>query len=39
MSGAKHHPPKPAIDAFLALNDWRLEVIHRGWQIVVRVTG
>lgn len=33
----RRHPPGPAIDAFLSLNDWRLEELHRGWQIAVRV--
>lgn len=33
----RHYPPKPAVDAFLALNDWRLIELHRGWQIAVRV--
>jgi predicted O-methyltransferase YrrM len=36
-AGTRHHPPQPAIDAFLALNDWRLTEVHRGWQIAVRV--
>lgn len=35
----RHHPPKLAIDAFLELNDWRLEELHRGWQVAVRVTA
>jgi predicted O-methyltransferase YrrM len=33
----RHHPPQPAIDALLELNDWRLTEVHRGWQIAVRV--
>ena len=33
----RRHPPKPAIDAFLSLNDWRLTELHRGWQVAVRV--
>jgi predicted O-methyltransferase YrrM len=36
-SEAPRHLPKPAIDAFLALNDWRLDELNRGWQIAVRV--
>jgi predicted O-methyltransferase YrrM len=35
--GTIHHPPQPAIDAILDLNDWRLTEVHRGWQIAVRV--
>lgn len=31
------HYPMAGIDAFLALNDWRIDVIHRGYQLAVRV--
>ena len=28
--------PKMAIDTFLAMWGWKLEVIHKGWQVMVR---
>ena len=31
------HYPMAGIDTFLALNDWRIDVIHRGYQVAVRV--
>lgn len=30
------HLPKKGIDAFLALYDFRIKVLHRGWQVAVR---
>jgi predicted O-methyltransferase YrrM len=35
--GTLHLPPRAGIDAFLALNHWRLAELHRGWQIAVRI--
>jgi predicted O-methyltransferase YrrM len=31
----RHHPPKLGIDAFLSINDWCAEVVHRGYQVAV----
>lgn len=30
------HPPQPALDTFLKLCDWRIEILHREYQLVVR---
>lgn len=32
----RHHLPKPGIDAFLSLCDYRVEVIHKDYQVAVR---
>ena len=34
--GARHYTPKPAIDAWLQLNDWSCELIHKGYQVAVK---
>lgn len=34
--GERHHFPKEAIDSFLSMCDWCVEVIHRGYQLAVR---
>jgi predicted O-methyltransferase YrrM len=36
-SGNRYLPPKPAIDAFLQLWGPWIELLHRGWQVAVRV--
>jgi predicted O-methyltransferase YrrM len=37
MPEGKRHllPPKPAVDAFLAIYGSRLEVLHKSWQVIV----
>lgn len=36
-SGRRRIQPGPAIDAFLEIYGHRLEVVHRGWQVFVRI--
>jgi predicted O-methyltransferase YrrM len=37
MPEGKRHllPPRPAVDAFLAMYGSRLEVLHKAWQVIV----
>jgi len=34
--GTRHYTPKPAIDAWLQLNDWSYELLHKGYQVAVK---
>jgi predicted O-methyltransferase YrrM len=33
---ARHHSPKPGVDAFLAVCDWQVELVSRSYQVAVR---
>ncbi|NJM54584.1 MAG: class I SAM-dependent methyltransferase [Verrucomicrobiae bacterium] len=37
--GTRHHPPKPAVDAFIELNAHRMQVIHKKYQVAIRKTA